>query len=209
MSNIPGIVGSLGAGIALLVTLAGCGDREAEGREAAAPAPQPGTVVDSILPIEEEVRRFAEAAGPTPTALESDWTSLEVLAREFLSAIAARDTAFLASAMVTPAEFITFYFPHSIYMEPPYQMDPAIIWFQMTSGSDRGLTRALARFEGQELEMTGHTCAEPLEQGPNRVWESCKVRFRQVGGEEREIRLFGPVLERDGYVKFLSYGNDL
>lgn len=207
VGSVRTILGALAA-VGALTVLSGCAEREADGREPDAAAAAAGTIVDSILPIEEEVRRFTEAAGPAPTSLDSEWTSVDALARDFVQALAARDTAFLTRVIVTPAEYIAFYFPHSVYMEPPYQMDPATIWFQMSSGSSRGLGRALARFGGKDLEMEGYACDVAVQQGPNLVRERCRLRLR-LDGESLEIRLFGPVLERDGRVKFLTYGNDL
>ncbi len=196
------------AGVLLtLAALAGCAEREAEGREATAPN-DAATIVDSIFPIEEEVRRFAEAVGPAPAALDSEWTSIDALVHDFVKAIASQDTALLARAIVTPAEFITFYFPHSPYTTPPYEMNPAIIWFQMESASSRGIGRALTRFGEADLELDRYLCDELVEQGPNLIRERCRVHVR-LGDETREVRLFGPVMERDGRVKFLTYGNDL
>jgi hypothetical protein len=202
-----GLEGKLVAVICFVTLATGCGDGRPPRLEAA-PTP-PTAVVDSVLPIEEEVRRFADAAGSAPSSFTSEWKSVEELAEAFVDALITEDTAVLRAAMVTPAEYIAFYFPHSVYMRPPYQLDPAIVWFQMINGSDRGLTRALSRFGGKYLEMTGYTCFAPSVEGPNTLWESCRVRLRQGDEGEVEMRLFGPVLERDGHVKFLGYGNDL
>lgn len=199
------------ASLALMMSfaaLAGCGERPAAGREADAVTDAPVTIVDSIFPIEEEVRRFASEVGPAPAVLESEWTSIDALVRDFVDAIASQDTSMLAKAVITPVEYIHLYFPESPYTEPPYEMNPAVIWFQMSSGSGRGLGRALDRFSDPALEMEGYVCDRVIEQGPNRIHEECRVMLRQ-GDDTRELRLFGPVLERDGRVKFLTYTNEL
>lgn len=194
----------------LLSGIVACADAPAEAPEEASPdSVAPTTIVDSILPIEEEIRRFKQEVGETASELEGGATSRDELVTEFVEALSARDTAALAQAVLNPAEFIDLYFPHTVYTRPPYQMDPAAIWFQMQNNSSRGLTRALNRYGGRPLELAGYSCADqPVIEGPNRVWEECVVRLGS-GSSAEAIRLFGLILETDGRFKFVTYGNNL
>jgi hypothetical protein len=63
---------------------------------------QPGDKVDSILPMEEYLRRFR--AGLTePVRFEDGAMGRNALARRFLGAVSARDTAELGRLLLSPA----------------------------------------------------------------------------------------------------------
>ncbi|MEX2570005.1 MAG: hypothetical protein WD737_01800 [Gemmatimonadota bacterium] len=202
---------------AAALALAGCsegaafGDADARASEGMADAEgAPTGVVDSIFPIQEEIRRFKLTVDGDAERLTGGAESREALVSGFVSALERLDTAALARGVIDRAEFIDLYFPGTVYVEPPYEMDPAIIWFQMTNNSSRGITRAFRRLGGRSLAYGGHSCASsPRVEGHNRIWERCVVRIAPDGGEEIELRLFGLILERDGRFKFVTYGNEL
>ena len=171
-------------------------------------ASPPVTVVDSIHPIEEEIRRFKVALGDSATSLQGGAASRDELVEGFLAALSTRDTASLNDAHLTQAEFIDLYFPHTAYMRPPYQMDPAFIWFQMVNQTSQGITRALNRFGGAPLSAGGYQCGREFDEGPNRLYDLCTVRIGS-GADTLDLRLFGMIIERDGHFKFVTYGNSL
>ena len=199
---------------ALLATSAGCGSNEPD-RQAATQAadalpngPAP-THVDSILPIHESLRRFRESVGPEPAALEGGARSHDALVDHFVGALATHDTTAFADMLMSAAEFAWLYYPHTRYTSPPYRQAPELVWFQIQNSTSRGLGRLLTRLGGTALEVLDHRCApEPLVEGPNRIWEQCTLRVGTPGGEPRQMRLFGSILERDGVFKFVSYTND-
>jgi hypothetical protein len=175
---------------------------------AAAPAP-PGRVVDSILPMPELLRRFRADLGPAPAALGGGAPSREALVRAFVRAVEARDTAALRRLVLSRAEFAYLYFPESPVSRPPYSAPPALAWFQLVEGSNKGGGRLLARLGGRPLGYAGHRCEGPGErQGANRVWARCTVRLARAAGDTAERRLFGSVVARGGRYKFASYAND-
>lgn len=187
--------------------LAACGSESPEAAAAAIEARPHGTV-DSIFPIEEEIRRFRAVLGPDPGRLAGGAASLDALVERFERALVEADTAAFADMLMTRDEFGWLYYPTTIFTAPPYELAPSLVWFQVENGSSRGLGRLLDRLGGRPIEFTAYTCAsEPLIQGLNRVWESCVVRFDAPDEEPRELRLFGSVLERDGVFKFVSYTN--
>jgi hypothetical protein len=176
----------------------------------AAPAAMDGVaVVDSLLPMEEEIRRFRESLGRGASELEGGRDSREALVHAFVTALETADTAALASLHIGGAEFIDLYFPHTVYTAPPYEMSAGLIWFQMMSHTSRGLARALQRYGERPLGYRGHACApEATLEGPNTVWERCVVTIAP-DGEDIQVRLFGLILEREGEFKFVTYGNGL
>ncbi|MGE0552859.1 MAG: hypothetical protein AB7R55_05470 [Gemmatimonadales bacterium] len=160
--------------------------------------------VDSILPIEEQVRRFRATVAEHPTRLRGA-PSRSALVLRFVEALERRDTLALASLLLDKAEFAYLYYPWTPYTRPPYRQDPALVWFRMSAISERGLTRLLARDAGTPLGVTGHRCdPEPNRMGPNRVWTNCVVTIART----RPRQLFGSIIERDGRFKFLTYDTE-
>jgi len=165
-------------------------------------------VVDSTLPIAEEVRRFLATVDSVPTALRGGASSRDELVRWFIRAVERRDTLALPGLLVQADEFIGLYYPHSRYTTPPWELSPSLLWFQMLNQSSRGITRLLERDGGRPLGYRGTTCpGPPLAEGPNRIWDGCLVRLGEAGQGERERRLFGAILERGGTFKFLTFVN--
>jgi len=166
-------------------------------------------VIDSIRPIEEEVRRFKASIGYATAEQLEGAASRDDLVQRLITAIERRDSVEVRQLMITPAEFIDLYFPSSAYTRPPYRQSPSFVWFQIAQNSEKGIGRALQRFGGQPTDYTGYECAsEPVTQGENRLWEQCVVRWNpgQVAGT---LRLFGTIIERNGRYKFVSYANGL
>jgi hypothetical protein len=190
----------IGAVLALL--LVGCTQGGAE-------VPEPGhTVVDSILPIEEEIRRFAAPLGVLPTALEGGEADARTLVLRWVRAVERADTADLGRMHLTPAEFIALYYPESRYTSPPWRQSPRLFWFLLTSRSSQGLTRVLERHGGRPLGYVGHHCSdEPEHAGRNVVWGRCLVRH-VAGTDTVTAQLFGAIIFRDGHYKFYSYASD-
>ena len=202
----------------LALVLSPACDRQAVPTVDAAPASVPAlamladsarNVVDSILPVEEEIRRFrAQLSQPLPTGLENAAESLDQLVREYLTALETRDAGALNKLLLSPGEFIELYYPHSQYTRPPYKQSPAFVWFLFQQNSNKGITRALNRFGGRPLGYTGSECKPRDQQGKNNFWE-CSLQLKQGTAEAATVRLFGSIIERAGRYKFVSYANDL
>lgn len=168
-------------------------------------------VVDSIFPVEEEIRRFKAARGNVSTSeLEHASASRDELVRRFMRGLEARDTAELRAMALSATEFIDLYYPTSIYSKPPYKQSPELVWMLIQQSGEKGIGRALQRYGGTDQKFEGYECdAEPLTSGENRVWEGCVIRWSPAQDIPSPIRLFGPIIERDGKLKFISYANDL
>lgn len=170
------------------------------------PATVAGRVVDSTFPIEEEIRRFAATVESLPMALRGGAPDRDALVARLVQAVERRDTLALAPLVVQRDEFISLYYPHTTFTRPPYELSPALVWFQMQNVSSRGISRLLQRDGGGPLGVTGVRCpTPPREEGPNRIWEGC---LAIIGAAATERRLFGPILERGGTWKFLTLSNE-
>jgi hypothetical protein len=170
----------------------------------------PGYVVDSILPVEEETRRFAAAIGGQPvTALTGGSPSREQLVRRFMKALAANDSTDLRTMLLNAREFVDLVYPESPYTHPPYRQSPALVWNQIQNPSASGFTRLVRRLGSQPLHYLDHRCdAKPDRNARNLIWTNCFVRLTNPNGDTTSHRLFGSVIQRDGKFKIVSYKNE-
>lgn len=115
------------------------------------------------------------------------------------------DTAALNRLRITAAEFAYLYYPDARLAHPPYGLSPQIMWTQISSQSDRGLQRLLARFKGKKLQIRSLDCRPPDRQNGIVIHE-CGVKTASSTASQR---LFGSILERNGRFKFVGYANGL
>ncbi len=202
-----------------LVTIAACGeghaasasdsartDSMARVRQDSINRTQPGYVVDSILPVEEQLHRFRAGLTDTLHGLTGGANSPDELVRSFVRKLEMADTAGLARLSVSRAEFAWLVYPESPNVAPPYQLAPDIVWMRTAAASSTGLSRLLARHGGSPLGFRSWSCAsQPFVNGHNRIWRDCAVRFD--GAPSGGLQLFSAIIERAGRYKILSYAN--
>jgi hypothetical protein len=184
------------------------GQRARDSASVASPASVPARV-DSVLPVDESLRRFRADIAEAPTALTGGSTSREALVRSFVQALERSDTLALASLVLTRAEFAYLYYPSSPLAAPPYQLPPSLMWFQLQENNRKAGAALLAKRGGMHLEYVGHDCAASERQGANTIWSRCRVLRRSSNGGERSERLFGTILERNGRYEFVGLSNEL
>jgi hypothetical protein len=170
---------------------------------------QPGYVIDSILPVEEELRRFRAKVGATPaTTLQHGSPTRNALVARVVDDVARRDSVDLAEAALTPREFVDLYYPSSPYARPPYSQAPGLVWMGIANHSTTGFTRLVRRRGGAGLKLAGYSCGEKPEiQGENRLWSNCVLRLTDPSGRAGTERWFGTIVERDGKFKLLGFAN--
>lgn len=168
-------------------------------------------VVDSIFPVEEEIRRFRlELNGATAERLEHSAPSRDELVNRLIGAIERTDSAEIGRLMISAAEFLDLFYPDSPYARPPFRQNPAFVWFQIGQNSEKGIGRAVQRYGGRPANFSGYDCdPEPEIQGTNRLWNGCRVHWKPTADAAGTLRLFGTIIEREGRYKFVSYANDL
>lgn len=170
----------------------------------------PGYVVDSALPIDTLLARFRATIVDTPTTLVGGETSAERLAREFLRAVGANDTASIRRLVVNRAEFGWLYYPYTRFTKRPYELGPELLWMQVNEASEKGIVRTLRRYGGSRLRFEALNCPDSaVAEGPNRITIGCQLRFAAADSAARSLQLFGSLIERDGRWKFVSYANEL
>jgi hypothetical protein len=210
---------SAAVGIAGLLLCAACGFGEQDVRSASVypggagenrlPA-SAGTVTDSMLSAEEELRRFRADMPAEPTGLDSPHHSRDALVSAFVKAATQMDTLGLQSLHISRREFAYFYFPFSVFASDPYRLPPALVWFQITAGGGKGLNRTVQILSESGTRFDGYDCGQsPTAFGSGSLWQNCNLRWRDAGGALRSARLFGSILELGGHYKFVSYRSEL
>jgi hypothetical protein len=169
----------------------------------------PGYVIDSILPVEEELRRFRVAlGGDSATTFTGGSASRETLVRRFVNALVANDTNDLRAMAVHGREFADLYYPESPYAHPPFRQSPALAWSLIQNPSSSGLTRLIRRLGGQPMKYVGQKCdPKVLHEGRNTRYAGCLITIVDASGATITKRYFGSIVERDGKYKFMSYTN--
>lgn len=191
------------------VLIAGCDRTPPKGTaDSAVTSAEQASYVDSILPMDEAIRRFREGL-PEVERLTGGARSREELVTAFIRAVQSGDTTALRGMLVSRAEYAYLYFPSSIYMNKPYELAPGLAWFMNMQNSEKGITRVMRRLGGQDLGFDGYECTDEVTEGANTFWRSCTVSYRDPERKSRVARrLFGAIIERGGQHKFLSYAND-
>lgn len=170
----------------------------------------PGYVVDSILPVEEQLRRFrASIGGETVTSLQHGSASRDALVHRFMKAVVAADSVELRAMAVSAREFADLVYPESPNTRPPYQQDPALVWRTIQNPSESGFIRLVRRAGGVPVTLRSYRCdVKPASEGKNRLWGNCVLTLVGEKGDTSTHRFFGSILERGGQFKFMSYKNE-
>jgi len=170
----------------------------------------PGYVIDSLLPPDEEARRFRAAfPGERATALVDGERSRDALVRRFIVSLAAADTHDLRKMVIKGREFVDIYYPGSLYASGPYHQPVGFAWRMIQDPSVAGFTKLLRRLSGHPVTFVWQRC-EPkvLREGKVDRYTGCLVRIVDQRGDSVTRRLFGSIVSYEGRYKFLSYTND-
>jgi hypothetical protein len=168
---------------------------------------QPGYIVDSILPMDEQLRRFRTGISDTVRVLDGA-PSRDALVRSFARSLESADTIALTRLTISRAEFAWLVYPASPLSAPPYQQPIDISWLRHAAASSSGLARLLNRLGGRPFQLESWRCAnQPVIEGSNRIWGDCVVTFAVGGAERTTLGLFSSIIEREGRFKILSYAN--
>jgi len=171
----------------------------------------PGYVVDSIFPVDEELRRFRKALGGDSAVVFSGGSpSREALVRRFVNALASSDTNEFRTMVVHGREFADLYYPVSVYSRAPYHQPPQLAWSLIQNPSADGLKKLLRTMGGKPITYVGDTCdPKVFHEGRITRYAGCIVRIADVKGDTTTRLLFGSIVELGGVYKFLSYTNRL
>lgn len=169
----------------------------------------PGTVVDSVFPMPEMIRRFRMDL-PEPKGLIGGAESRQALATQFVAALSATDRPALGRLTLSRAEFAYLYYPNSRDAAMANGMPPTLRWDIMTLASEKGIARALDRIGGKQLTLQALDCpTPPVTTGTITLHDDCTLRIGRADGSTFSGRLFGSIVEYAGRFKFAGYNNDM
>jgi hypothetical protein len=171
----------------------------------------PGYVVDSIFPVDEELRRFRKSLGGDSALVFSGGSpSREALVRRFVTAVAANDTNEFRTMVVHGREFADLYYPVSLYSRAPYHQPPQLAWTLIQNPSTDGLKKLLRTMGGKPITYVAHKCdPKVFHEGRITRYAGCIVQIDDAKGDTSTRLMFGSIVELGGVYKFLSYTNRL
>ncbi len=170
---------------------------------------QPGTIIDSVFPMPEMIRRF-RADLPEVRQLIDGEVSRQALVAKFVQAVATKDKKALGHLTLSRAEFAYVYFPNSSDATAANGLSPQLRWNGITLNSEKGITRALDRVGGKPLTLESLDCPNPpTTSGAMTLHDGCTVRIAATDGTKFSGRLFGSIIEFGGRFKFVGYANDM
>ena len=168
-----------------------------------------GGVVDSILPMAEQLRRFRAGLDSTDTLTHAS-RSREGLVQRWAKALASNDTVDLNAMLLSRVEFAWLYFPASAMSKPPYEAPPELLWGQLLASSNKGALQLVTRFGGSAAKATALRCpAPPQSLGANVLHTKCEVQLAAPGRDTVRGVLFGTIIERGGRFKFVGLSTSL
>jgi hypothetical protein len=169
----------------------------------------PGTIIDSVFPMPEMIRRFRIGV-PEVQSLTGGAESPRALVDRFVEALATKNTRALGAMTLSRAEFAWIYLPAVTDSSDSRAMPPALRWDNLLLPSEKGIARALDRIGGKALRVNALTCPSPATRRQAVVLhERCVVDLSSTDGAAFRGRLFSAIVEYHGQFKFLGYSNDM
>jgi len=173
-----------------------------------AAAAAPIRVVDSVFPMDVMLDRFRKGL-TEPSGLRGLATSQDDLVQRLIAALTASDTSAFEPMTLDRAEFAWLYYPTTASAKPPYELPPALAWFQLQEKNRKGAFRVLRELGSHRLGLKGYRCdPKPTIEGENRIWSGCLVTLSRDGERPVALKLFGAIIERGGRFEILSFDND-
>jgi hypothetical protein len=173
------------------------------------PAADQDAASDVTRPRAEQLDPF-RAGLLEATALTGGTASRDELVRQWVAAVATADTTTVRQLLLSRAEFAWLFYPTTAQALPPYDLPPGLLWDMLSRQSNAGMEYVFRRWNDRELQLESYDCGtEPVAEGNNLIHGPCVMRIIVAGSETVAARLTGPILERAGRFKFVSYTNDL
>ena len=148
----------------------------------------------------------APPAGDVPSPLSHTFASPEQVAEAVLGALAGEDGEMLSALALSEIEFRTVVWPELPSSRPERGVPFEYAWGDLHQKSTNELRRLLARAGGRRYDLLDMTLeGESTAYDTFTVHRDSRLRVRDREGAERDVRLFGSVLQRGGEYKLFSY----
>jgi hypothetical protein len=140
--------------------------------------------------------------------LENTRGSAMDLATAVLSAFERKDEAALDALALNEMEFRDHVWPELPAARPERNLPFSYVWGDLRQKSGLRRTMTLADHGGRHYELLGVAFDGRTAYESYRVHRDTTFRVRDAAGAERELRLIGSMIEKDGAWKVFSYVAD-
>lgn len=146
-----------------------------------------------------------DRAGRSARPAVSSEASPDLLAARVLDGLAAADVPALSALVVTKDEFCSLVFPELPSSKVP-NVTCDFVWDLADASSTAGLREVLSRHRGERYELVAVTFEKGSVKYPSfTVHKDPVVTIKDGSGQEKRLRLFGDVLEREGRFKLFGF----
>ena len=145
-------------------------------------------------------------ASCAPKPLPNSHESPEAMAQAVLAALAAKDTNALHALALNKNEFTEYVWPELPAARPERNLSPAFVWGDLNQKSNIMLRETLAEHGGKNYALVSvKFLGETTEYKSYRVQRESELTVKTPDGAERQVRVFGSVIEKGGRYKVFSY----
>jgi len=149
---------------------------------------------------------LSSACTSPPPPLEPAYDSPDALAQAVLGGFAAGDAGALRRVALTEAEFRQRVWPELPASRPERNLPFSYVWGDLQQKSNSSLARLLARYRGQRFTLASVRFEDRTAYQTYVVHRESVFSVRdEAGGEARELRLCGSMIEQAGRWKVFSY----
>jgi len=143
---------------------------------------------------------------PIEPRLVGSRPSLDKLAVDFLEALQKGDEERIRQLALSKGEFVQYVWPELPASAPGTNLNSDFIWNQTHIHSLADLSGTFYKHKGKRYELAGVRFEDGTEDyGSYRVHRDARLKVLDEDGEERELNLFGSVLEMEGEFKIYSF----
>lgn len=138
--------------------------------------------------------------------LPNSHKSADALSRAVLTAIEKRDADALHGLALNKEEFTEHVWPELPAARPERNLSSSFVWGDLNQKSNIALRDTLAAHGGKKYEFIGlRFLGETTAYGSYRVHRESELTVKDAEGNERQVRMFGSVIEKGGRYKVFSY----
>jgi len=146
------------------------------------------------------------ACGGFSRPLPNSHETPEALSRAVLSAIEARNVNALHALALDRQEFTEHVWPELPAARPERNLSAAFLWGDLNQKSNITLRDTLATHGGKKYEFVSiRFLGEATQYETYRVQRESELTVKDLDGTERQIRVFGSMIEKGGRYKVFSY----
>jgi hypothetical protein len=145
----------------------------------------------------------------TEARLDGGAVTRDSLVAAFVHAVEHNDRPALERMVLSRVEFDRVYYPNSAQSRPPYELEPDLMWMQISAHREKGLARLLENAGGRSLGFVGYECTAPVREREIELSRLCQVTRIETAHDTTTEVLFGSIIGYRGVYKFVGYVNGL